>query len=102
MTSRIPAFTSFPSVDFSKLDLSKLDLSKLDLSKFSRPTLPNVDADAVIGAVKDAGYITVGLAVLAAQKAQVRRQELKKSLEGQVGNSRAQVAEIVDAVESGL
>lgn len=97
MTSRIPTFASFPSVDFSKLDLSKLNLSGLTL-----PTLPNVDADAVIGAVKDAGYITVGLAVLAAQKAQVRRQELKKSLEGQVGNSRAQVAEIVDAVESRL
>lgn len=89
MASRIP---SFPSIDFSQLDLAK----------FARPTLPNVDTDAVVGAVKDAGYITVGLAVLAAQKAQVRRQELKKSLNGQVGSSRAQVAELVSAVETGL
>ena len=86
MASRIP---TFPSVDFSKLDLSQL-------------SLPTVDTDAVVGAVKDAGYITVGLAVLAAQKAQVRRQELKKSLGGQVGNGRAQAAEVVDAVEAGL
>ena len=40
--------------------------------------------------------------MLAVQKAQVRQQELKKSLAGQVGNSRAQVAVIVDAVETGL
>lgn len=86
------SFPTFPSVDFSKLELPKIN----------RPNLPTVDTDAVVNAFKDAGYITVGLAVLATQKAQVRRQELKKSLEGQVGNSRSQMAEIVDVVESRL
>ncbi|MCU1392366.1 MAG: hypothetical protein JWM34_794 [Ilumatobacteraceae bacterium] len=62
------------------------------------PTLPTID----FGPVKDAGYITVGLAVLAAQKVQVRRQELKKSLAGQVGDSRSQMAELVDGLEAGL
>ena len=52
-------------------------------------TLPHVDIDAltqavpetVTNAVRDAGYITVGLAVLAVQKIQVRRRELGKSLD---------------------
>lgn len=64
--------------------------------------LANFDTDAVAGAIKDAGYITVGLAVLAAQKAQVRRQELKKSLSAQVGDGRSQLAEIVDGIEAGI
>ena len=67
------------------------------------PTAPSpIDVAAVTGAIKDAGYITVGLAVLAAQKAQVKRQELKKSLAGQVGDGRSQMAEIVDGLEAGL
>ena len=86
------SFPTFPSIDFSKLELPT----------FGRPNLSIVDTDAVVSAVKDAGYITVGLAVLAAQKAQVRRQELKKSLVGQVGNNKAQMAEIVDVVEARL
>src|SRR4051812_31508675 len=85
-------FPTFPSIDFSALDLAKLP--QIDI--------PRVDVAAVTGAVKDAGYIPVGLAVLAAQKAQVRRQELKKSLAGQVGDGRSQVAEIVEGLEAGL
>ncbi|MCU1390037.1 MAG: hypothetical protein JWL72_3375 [Ilumatobacteraceae bacterium] len=87
-----PKFPTFPSIDFSALDLGKLPQIEI----------PRVDVAAVTGAVKDAGYITVGLAVLAAQKAQVKRQELKKSLAGQVGDSRSQMAEIVDGLEAGL
>jgi hypothetical protein len=49
-------FPTLPAVDFSSLDLAKLP-----------------------AAAKDVGYVTVGLAVLTFQKAQVRRQELKKT-----------------------
>jgi hypothetical protein len=117
---------SFPSIDFSKLDVSKIkapgikapqikatqfrvadfDMPKITVPKF---TVPQVNtetittaAETVTNAAKDAGYITVGLAVLALQKVQVRRQELRKSLNDQVGNSKSQLAELVDAVEAGL
>lgn len=89
------SFSAFPALDFSKLDLTKLP-------KLPQIDVPKIDTDAVLNAVKDAGYITVGLAVLTAQKAQVRRQELKKSLNDQVGDSRSQMAEIVDVVEARL
>jgi hypothetical protein len=90
-------FPTFPSVDFSSLDLSKLPQVKMP-----RLAMPDIDTDAVTGAIKDAGYVTVGLVVLTAQKAQVRRQELKKSLAAQVGDGRSQVAEIVEGIEAGL
>ena len=77
-------------------------MTSVKFLQFPQLEIPSVDTEAVTDAIKDAGYITVGLAVLAAQKAQVRRQELKKSLAGQVGNNRAQIAEIVDVVEARL
>jgi hypothetical protein len=90
-------FPTFPSVDFSSLDLSKLSQVRMP-----RLAMPDIDTDAVTGAIKDAGYVTVGLVVLTAQKAQVRRHELKKSLAAQVGDGRSQVAEIVEGIEAGL
>lgn len=109
-------FPTFPSLDFSKLDVSQIKSPQIkalqfDMADFDMPkiTLPQVNTEsitaateAVTNAAKDAGYITVGLAVLALQKVQVRRQELRKSLNDQVGNSKSQLAELVDAVEAGL
>lgn len=43
-----------------------------------------VSLDALSKVALDALYVSVGLGVIAFQKAQVRRQELTKSLEGQV------------------
>ena len=88
------SFSSFPSIDFSRLDMSTLTMPKIEM--------PRINTDAVTNAARDAGYITVGLAVLAVQKAQVRRQEFRRSLHDQVGNGTSQMAEIVDAVEAGL
>jgi hypothetical protein len=48
----------FPSIDFSRLDLSAL--RDIDVAKY----------------VTDAAYITVGLGVVAVEKAQARRQQL--------------------------
>ncbi|MEY2432688.1 MAG: hypothetical protein QOC92_2413 [Acidimicrobiaceae bacterium] len=40
---------------------------------------------------KDAFYVSVGLAVIALQKAQVQRQELRKQVSGQVGDAKTQL-----------
>ena len=40
--------------------------------------------------LKDAVYVSIGLGVIAVQKAQVRRHELTKQLSGQVGDARSQ------------
>jgi hypothetical protein len=82
-----PQLPTFPNIDFSKLEL---------------PAELGAVATKIGDAAKDAGYITVGLAVLAAQKVNTRRQELRKSLTDQVGNGRSQFAEVVDAVEAGI
>ena len=44
----------------------------------------NVSLDALSKVALDALYVSVGLGVIAFQKAQVARQELTKSVEGQV------------------
>jgi hypothetical protein len=48
---------------------------------------------AVTDTLKDAAYITIGFGVLGFQRAQVRRQELKKQLRTQRGTVEAQIAE---------
>jgi hypothetical protein len=85
MASR--TFPTFPSIDFSHMP---------------KVGLPAIDAEAVTAKAKDAGYIAVGLALLAVQKAQVRRQELRTALESQVAGGKSQLVELVDAVEAGL
>ena len=99
-------FPTFPSIDFSKLEMPQIKVAQLKMPEFDMPKIPQVNpgavSEAVTNAAKDAGYITVGLAVLALQKLQVRRQELRKSLNDQVGSGKSQLAEIVDAVEAGL
>ena len=41
--------------------------------------------DDVASAAKDAAYVSVGLGVIAIQRLQVRRQELRKALRGHSG-----------------
>ena len=43
---------------------------------------------------KDAAYVLVGLGVLGFQKAQVRRQELRRQLEAQRGTFEAQLGDV--------
>jgi len=72
----------FPNIDLTKFDLGKFDLSKFDLSKFD---LPNVDlskldvakADRakVIAALRDAGYVVVGLTATLAEQLQTRSEQ---------------------------
>jgi ElaB/YqjD/DUF883 family membrane-anchored ribosome-binding protein len=65
--------------------------------------------DQVTQAVKDAGYVIVGLGVIAFQRAQVRRRELaealkanSKTIESQVTEARSQIAKVAKTVEERL
>ncbi len=52
--------------------------------------------------VRDSFYVTVGLGVIAFQKAQVQRQELKKQLEQNVGAAEQAVTDSVKTLEERL
>jgi len=83
---KIPTFPSF-------------DFSTLEMPKFS---VPQIDTEAVTKVATDAVYVTIGLAALAFQKAQVRRQALSKALTDQFGSGKAQINEVVDTLEARL
>lgn len=48
---------------------------------------------------KDAAYIAVGFGVIGFQKAQVRRQELRKQLDGQLGDARTGFEKLSTSME---
>ncbi len=50
--------------------------------------------------LKDAAYVTIGFGVIGFQKAQVRRQELKKQLGSQVAAGRRNVAELASQLDA--
>ena len=52
---------------------------------------PAAAAEDLTKLVKDAFYVTVGLGVIAIQRAQVRRQELSKQVSGPVGDAKSQL-----------
>lgn len=63
--------------------------------------MPKTLEDVAKG-VQDAAYVTIGLAVIAFQKAQVRRNELQKSLEPLLSDARTAVEDNVKLVEERL
>jgi uncharacterized protein YukE len=58
--------------------------------------------DELAKAAQDAAYVTIGLSVIAFQKAQVRSNELTKSLQGGLEDARAAVEDNVKLVEERL
>lgn len=62
--------------------------------------LPTIDADKVVEFAKDAVYVTVGIGVLAYQKAQVRRQELTTFVNERLGSSKTQLEELKKTFEA--
>jgi uncharacterized protein YukE len=58
--------------------------------------------DELAKAVQDAAYVTIGLGVIAFQKAQVQRNELTKSLQGSLDDAKAAVEDNVKLVEERL
>jgi len=52
---------------------------------------PKAAAEDLTKLAKDAVYVSIGLAVIAFQKAQVQRQELRKQVSGQVDDAKTQL-----------
>ena len=69
-------------------------------NKIPSVELPSLDADKLIELAKDAFYVSVGLAVLGVQQAQVRRNELKKLVDDQVAATKAQFEDLTTSWES--
>jgi hypothetical protein len=72
----------FPSVDFSALDLNALRESEL------AKRLSAFDTDKVTAALRDAAYLTVGLGVVALQRAQEGGRKLVDANERLAGQAR--------------
>lgn len=54
----------------------------------------------VTRALKDAAYVTIGMGVIAFQKAQVARNDLTRQLDGESARVQAQVADVLRVVEA--
>ena len=95
---------TFPAVDLSSFDLSKINVPKIKMPKINMPKVDvsTVDSEAVANVAKDAAYMTIGLVVLAMQKAQTRRREFSASLNNQVGAGRSQMDEVLATIEARL
>lgn len=94
------AATALKSIDFSAFDLDalkKLDPRNIDWSKMD---LPEVDGRKLLDAVRDAAYVTVGLGVLAVQKANVARGELATRIADRFGADSGQIEELISSFES--
>lgn len=61
----------------TRIDLTKVDVRAIVPGALRNVRLPDVDADRMVAAAKDAGYTAVGAAVLAFQRAQVRRRGIE-------------------------
>lgn len=64
--------------------------------------MAEITIDDIQRTVRDSFYVTVGLGVIAFQKAQVQRQELKKQLEQNVGAAEQAVSDSVKTLEERL
>jgi hypothetical protein len=58
-----------------------------------------LELDDVAKTLQDAAYVSIGLGVIAFQRAQVRRQELRKSLEGGVEGAKGTAGAVPALVE---
>ncbi|MEY2455581.1 MAG: prefoldin beta subunit [Acidimicrobiaceae bacterium] len=61
--------------------------------------MPELKLDTLAKSAKDALYVTVGLGVIAVQKAQVQRQELNKRLKSQADEAKGSLQHLTKVVE---
>ncbi len=64
--------------------------------------MAEITIDDIQKTVRDGVYVSIGLGVIAFQKAQVRRQELKKQVESNLGGARSAVEDQIKTVEERL
>ena len=64
--------------------------------------MAEITIDDIQKTLKDGLYVSIGLGVIAFQKAQVQRQELRKQVESNVGVARVVVEDRVKTVEERL
>jgi hypothetical protein len=83
----------------SRIDLTKVDIRAIVPNALRNLPLPEVDADRVVAVAKDAGYTAVGAAVLAFQRAQVRRREFESWVARHVPQASDAVVRAGDAAE---
>jgi hypothetical protein len=67
----------FPSIDFSAVDFPSIDFPSIDFSRLDVSALRDVDLAKY---VTDAAYITVGLGVVAVEKAQARSEQIAATI----------------------
>ena len=83
----------------TRIDLTKVDVRAIVPGALRHVRLPEIGADRVVAAAKDAGYTAVGAAILAFQRAQVRRRELESWVERHAPQASDAVARAGDAAE---
>jgi len=83
----------------SRIDLTKVDVRAIVPGALRNVRLPEVDAERVVAVAKDAGYTAVGAAVLAFQRAQVRRRELESWVARHVPQASDAIVRAGDAAE---
>lgn len=64
--------------------------------------MAEITLDDISKTVRDSLYVGIGLGVIAFQKAQVQRQELRKQVETNVGGARSAVEDRVKTIEERL
>lgn len=64
--------------------------------------MAEITIDDIQKTLKDSLYVTIGLGVIAFQKAQVQRQELRKQVEENLGGARGVVGEQVKVLQTRL
>jgi len=83
----------------TRIDLTKVDVRAIVPDALRNVRLPEVDADRVVAAAKDAGYTAVGAAVLAFQRAQVRRRGIESWVARHVPQASDAIVRAGDAAE---
>src|SRR3977135_2943727 len=73
-----------------------------EVAKMPESRTPKSAAEDLTKLAKDAFYVSVGLAVIAFQKAQVQRQELRKQVSGQVDEAKSQFQSLTKLFEDGV
>jgi hypothetical protein len=83
---KLPDFPTinFPTIDLSKFDPSNFDFPSIDFSKLDVNAIRNVK----LPNVRDAAYMTVGLGVVAVERAQARREQLTAAVTERIGQVR--------------